>query len=53
MNIEDEEIAGIKNLQPMYSERMKLTNEHIAKVKGYLERYQLILVQNLYVILLA
>ena len=41
MNIEDEEIVGIKNLQPMYSERMKATNDHVANVKKYLERYQL------------
>jgi valyl-tRNA synthetase len=41
MNIEDEEIRSIKELQPMYSERMKLTNEHVDNVKRYLERYQL------------
>ena len=41
MNIEDEEIEGIKNMQPTYSNRMRDTNDHISNVKKYLERYQL------------
>jgi len=41
MNIEDEEIEGIKSMQPTYSNRMRDTNDHVSNVKKYLERYQL------------